>query len=467
MAESYPPSFFDSLLKAVRRLAAETRYASDAVEWLEETFQLGTSGWFSLGPIVPPGSDSYGYASPIRTTLPSHVEYVHASLHCLVPRHVMLVACFVLDDLGSCASEEILRRSFRSYTIERKDSTTIHGPANQKREAVRASRDQQLADLATLLRHEMPGLFASDVRPFPSIEFWTTKERTPFNDDRSEPRSSLHDFIRLLGWVVWTNVWRGPHSLTLREAPLSGDDLDGGSRNLQLVVREDALAASKDFNAYGGPTREAYVNWLDDLIHPLTSISALTETFRFYDSELLASMRHLRDAQETPLRRRVSATAAVQEQLLRHHADVDVVARGVAVWGDHLLPMLKRHTIDFERWSPLPRADALPTESSPHRKRVPGFDWLTRLARRTERAKPPDGVPDPRKRDTWLETQARTIAAQAERVVSGSREITEVVRAMSEMSSAQASLRLQRQVAVLTWVLAAIGVATLMVVIVK
>ena len=43
----------------------------------------------------------------------------------------------------------------------------------------------------------------------------------------------------------------------------------------------------------------------------------------------------------------------------------------------------------------------------------------------------------------------------------GSRELTNVVRAMSETTSAQANLRLQRQLAFLTWVLIALAIVTL------
>ena len=99
LAESYPPSFFDSLIYAVGRLAEDGRHSSGepAAERIEEALRLGSSGWFPLGPVVPPGSPFYAYLPPIRAVLPASAEYAHASVHYRVPSHAVLVMCFVLD----------------------------------------------------------------------------------------------------------------------------------------------------------------------------------------------------------------------------------------------------------------------------------------------------------------------------------------------------------------------------------
>jgi hypothetical protein len=468
MAESYPLSFFDVLLDAVRRLTADGRHVGDPpVERIEESLRLGGSGWFPLGPVVSPGSPLYAHASPIKTALPADVEYAHASVHYLVPSHAVLVVSFVLDDVGSRRVEQTLRATYRSYATERGDWTAVHSPANQKRAAVRVKRGEQLTELTSFFEREAPGLFAGAARPLPSIEFWTTKERTPFEEDREAGRRrSLNDFIQLLGWVAWTNTWRGPDSLTLKEAPLTGDDFWSRAPNLQLVARQADLFAGEDLKMYGGPSREAYVNRLKDSVDPLAAALALTETFRFYDAELVSSRRRLRDAQSRSLRRRVKATVAVQDRLLRQHADVDAIARGVARWKDDLLPLLRHHTVDFEGWLPPALRNAGGGEQLVKRKGGWPRRWLARLKSgvgEPEQLEAKQGRPP---RETWLESQTREILARSEHVVGGSREISDVVRTISETTSAQASLRLQRQIAVLTWALAAIGIATLIVVIV-
>lgn len=464
IAESYPPSFFEALVDAVRRLTVESRRPGGAppAEQLEAALRSGRSGWLPLAPIVSPGSPLYALASPIKVGLPAGVEYGHASLHYLVPSHAALVVCFVLDETASKEVEDALRAAYESYATKRGGWTTIHSPANQKREAVRARRAKQLDDLSTFFQREAPGLFTDGRHVLPSIEFWTTKERTPFDEEgKLRGRESLHDFIQLLGWIAWADVWRGPYNLTLKEASLGADGLWSHAPNLQVAACEAELFPGENLDMYGGRSREGYVNHLRDSLDPLVAALALTETFRFYEEELVASRQRLREAQRRSLRRRVKATVAVQDRLLRHHADVDAVARGVTRWKDDLLPVLRFNTIDFERWLPPSLRDADSAEP-PEGKR----SRLRRLIRRPR--KRDTGAEEKRRprppRESWLEAQAREILERAAHVVGGSREISDVVRTISETTNAQANLRLQLQVAILTWVLAAIGIATLIVV---
>lgn len=467
LAESYPPSFFDSLLNAVARLTRDSRHSSGEppAERIEEALRLGSSGWFPLGRVVPPGSPLYAYLPPMKSALPADAEYAHASIHYLVPSHAIFVMCFVLNENASRRVEDSLRATYQTYTSPRGNWTAIHGPANQKREAIRDTRSQHLAELTTFFGREAPGLFVSDARPLPSIEFWTTKERKPFQEREELPRASLHDFIELLGWVVWTNVWQGPDNLALKQAPLTGDDFWSRAPNLQLVARERDLFAGEKLEAYGGRTREAYLNRLKDSIGPLAATFALSETFRFYEAELVDLRRRLGLAQSRSLRRRVKATGAVQDRLLRQHADVDAISRGVGLWKDDLLRVLRRHTIDFDRWAPPALREEGDDEARGDREPSRLRRRLARL-RGAKKAKSEEPMRRRWPRETWLETQTRGIVTRAEYVVAGSREISDVVRTISETTSAQASLRLQRWVAILTWVLAGIGVATLIVVIV-
>jgi hypothetical protein len=468
MAESYPPSFFDSLLDVVRRLTVdESDFSSyPPVQHLEEALRLGGSGWIPLGPLIPPGSPLFELSRPIETALPSHVAYANASVHYLVPSQAMLVVCFVLDEVGSQCVEKTLRATYRSYTTEHRRWTTTQTPGNQKRAAVRTKRAQQLTELASFFRREAPGLFASDSHLLPSIEFWTTKDRRPFDEDQApHGRPGLNDFISLLGWVPWMDAWPGPDNLVLKQAPVIGDALWSRAPNLQLVAREDDLFAGDDMKMYGGRSREAYVSRLGDGVGPLVAALALTETFRFYEAELVDSRRRLREAQSQSVRRRVKATVAVQDRLLRQQADVQAVARGVARWNDHLLELLGRSSIDFERWMPPSRREQI-KDGRQLGKPVLLPRWLARLAGRageSERAKP-EFRPWPR--ESWLEDQVQEIRMRAEYVVTGAREISDVVRATSETTSTQASLRFQRQVALLTFLLVGLGIATIVVVVI-
>jgi len=181
MAESYPVSFFDVLLQAVRRFTGEGRdvYGVPPAEQLEQGLRMGNSGSFPLGPVVRPGSSLFAYLPPIEAALPSDVEYAHASVHYLVPWHAVLVVCFVLNDVGSVRVERALRANYQTYATEHRKWTSFHGPGNQKREAVRRTRADQLRDLTSFFAREAPGLFASEGELLPSIEFWTTKEVKP------------------------------------------------------------------------------------------------------------------------------------------------------------------------------------------------------------------------------------------------------------------------------------------------
>ena len=304
MAESYPLSFADLLVDSVSQLTRDnpTVIGEAPGVQLEQALRSGRSGWIPLGTFVRPGHHRFVGSSPIEVPLPRDVDYGHGSLHFMLPSHIVLVSCFVLDEPGSRRVERALRANYVSHTVRSGRVLVTKTPANQKRDAVTTTRSQQLSEMAKFFHREAAGLFSNAGRDLPAVEFWTTKQRKPFDDNQ---RRSIHDFIQLLGWVTWIDVWQGPENLTVKEAPVRSDDYWTLPANRQIVAREHEIFPRDDLAMYGGRSNEAFVNRLQDHIAPLVAALAVAETFRFYDSEVVASRRRLRDAQKQALHRRV------------------------------------------------------------------------------------------------------------------------------------------------------------------
>ena len=142
----------------------------------------------------------------------------------MLPSQIVLVSCFLPDEAASRRVDQALRANYVSHTVRSGRGLVRETPANQKRDAVTKTRSRQLSEMAEFFHREAAGLFSSAGRDLPAVEFWTTKQRKPFDDHPVNQQESIHDFIQLLGWVASIDVWRGPENLTLKEAPVRSDD---------------------------------------------------------------------------------------------------------------------------------------------------------------------------------------------------------------------------------------------------
>jgi hypothetical protein len=471
LAESYPAAYSDPLLDKLRLLAGgksgTTARGAEAVAWLEEALRSGGAGWASLGAIVTPGSDLFAHTDPIEIELPPGVRYALGGVHLFVPSHALLVVCFVLDELASKRVENVLRAYYHTYGVPHGRWTTIHGPFNQKCDAVRAERRAQLEELGSFFERHLPGLFSASESfgsTLPSIEFWTTKQVKPFDEDRHPVTlDSMHSFIQTLDWRRSMDAWEAPDGLTLIAASTTGDR-HRNVHSLQLVARECELFASDDLQAWGGRDQDGYINRLSYGVNGLLAVWAFNSTTRFYESEMIALRQRLRLGQRQSPRRRVRGIHEVHEHLLDQRSDVEALARGVARAKDVLLVNFRSRSFDLSRWLP-PHL----REPSDDELRQQPESRLRRLASRLVRRGDDNSIDEGSRRRlrshrySWLEVQALEISERAEELHGTSREIGEIAVAMVEATSAQANLRLQRQIAILTWLLAIVGVVTLVV----
>jgi hypothetical protein len=467
LAESYPASYLESLLGNVRRLAPGTgggfSQSARGVEWLEEALRTGGSGSSNLGPIVPRGSTDFAYAEPIEADLPNGVRYALAELDLFIPSHAVLVICFVLDENSSRRVEETLRADYRTHGVPHGRSISIHGPFDQKTRAARAQRHQKLAELGAFFAHELPGRFcANDAEPatLPSLEFWTTKEIKPFDEEhRDNAWDAMHSFIAAMAWRRSFDSWEVAKNVTLQHAP-AGRERQRDARALQLVARERELFPDDDLQHSGGRTREGYVNRLSDGVNGLLAVWALSCTTQLYESELITLRQRLRQAQREKPRRRVRAIHDVQSQLLAERTDVESLARGIERTQESLLARFRMHSFDLSRWIPPHRragaVDAAAPEVSPRRR-------LVGIFRRTRQPLAPEPTRIVSTPYSWLELQNLGIRERAQNLVDTSRELTEVALAMIETAGVQANLQLQTRIRFLTWVLVILTAATLLV----
>jgi hypothetical protein len=284
--EIYTPSQIDNLLSGLARLdwgRDDLLPDRDVAQWVRRSRESSLGGgWLNVGVITRPGDNRFWNAR--SADLPEHVDYAFGSIFALTSAVTCLVINFVFDEHYANQFELILRRRHQSTIKKAPRGYSIYQPTHLKTDEV-ANLRRQLVDLALeWFRKNVPGLFCSgpaDQKDLPTCEFVTLTRAEPF----PKPEEKA-DYLHVLQLEAGLEAWHFENiaGLKLARRAFAGDDLPF---HTILTVNEHRLR-DQELAAYGGHTRDGYVNWLHHQIPSMFSRLALVALLTRYERDLNA-----------------------------------------------------------------------------------------------------------------------------------------------------------------------------------
>jgi hypothetical protein len=213
----------------------------------------GGSYWRHLGFVKP--REKYPHISGFHLPLPEAIDHVRISLYSPFPALHLLVGCFVISDELCDEPTRLLRERYVSMGQRDGSTTQVFDPEMQKARALRRLRYERKRECSNWLKVVVgaDGLFSGGALQgdrFPAVEFWSTREAAPLDDEMSRAQ---RNYMRILGFDRSFDRWTSPGlpGIVMSEAP--GDspswDRDDPSHSLVLVARERDLYAGVDWDS--------------------------------------------------------------------------------------------------------------------------------------------------------------------------------------------------------------------------
>lgn len=289
-AEFYTPSHVDRLLSGFADLGwskdDDTLPGPNPALWVRQLRETAFgSGWFSLGVICRTGEKTF--ASIDRTApLPPHVSYATGEIFSITSSTTCIVMGFALDEEYSRRMNQALRREHETYLERRRRGYRMHGPASQKKAALRVVR-AHIRELATnWFRAHLPGLFSSGILDgeFPTCEFMTLRVGRPF--PQPEERVEREEYLHLLDVGDDWDAWPCRDTPGLKFAwPVLRDE---ENRFHAIVAAREDDFAEENLRMYGGPGRSSYTAYVDRHLKGLLSRWALLAVLSGFERHLNA-----------------------------------------------------------------------------------------------------------------------------------------------------------------------------------
>ena len=144
-----------------------------------------------------------------RVDLPSSVEYALAHAFRVSPSIVCIAVCFVFNEDVSSSLDGALRRYRESFAEPIDTAFSIFTPEVQKLEDIGSIRSKLSSQSTNWFRDNFPGLFSSGLLGghVPVCEFITLQKARPFpKNEVDDPQAPL--YLRLLGLNTDLYAWR-------------------------------------------------------------------------------------------------------------------------------------------------------------------------------------------------------------------------------------------------------------------
>lgn len=188
MVEVFPPSLSGRLGKALRKLPSGGIYRQPDEDLADEVARarrhpLG-GWWWNLGVY----NNTLGGPRPGtgRIDLPTSVDHLFLTMYLLAPSLACVVGQFVLNDDAASRIDAILRASYDTEALRRRDgSVTPRTPLFAKRELVSAEFDRLHDEGKDFFRSRLPGGFSDGLLDgyVPTCYFMTLDKVRPLTDD--------------------------------------------------------------------------------------------------------------------------------------------------------------------------------------------------------------------------------------------------------------------------------------------
>ena len=457
ISEAYPPSYLDGLVKGLESLGVGGHFGTR--ETAAQYVRLYRSGAYAggsvnLGFFTRRGHGVLG-ADYLETDLPARVERARGWLENVTPSLSVITMQFEIAAGDRALLNGPLRAEYRTRLRRSRHGWVYVDPDTQRREAMRAALGDVTRECASWVRGHFPGAFAAGLldRDYPSCLFMTTRQVIPF--DRP---AKLVKWLWTTGFDASHEAWGSADWTGLR---LRVSDRDGERHQWWLAGRQGDIlsdAGDKLQGAYGGATREGWLNRVND---------EMSMTLMLHATESLLSGMHAAVSQS---RDSMGASATPKWDIRRLDAlrtDITAFVRDVEPVASELSSK-HWHTHERATFRPGPdhiltivRQDRSEVAVPPRRERVAVRHRLRSLLHRSQstltvesaKAEPPP---------TLTKHQADSIRHHAQLLLEAERQHRDALAIVSTLLAAKESFRLERRVFFLTLAFGAIAVIAAM-----
>ena len=212
--EFYTPAHMDNLAKNLLRFnqtSAVQKYDTEHLDaWVKELHRASNGGgWINLGLMERKGERPKFIGATRRVDLPPSVEYALAHAFRVSPSIVCIAVCFVFDEDVSSSLDNALRRYRDSYVEPIDAGFSIFTPEVQKLEDLGSMRSRISVQSTEWFKENFPGLFSSGLLGghVPVCEFITLQKARPFPKGEVDG-SQTPLYLRLLGLSTDWDAWR-------------------------------------------------------------------------------------------------------------------------------------------------------------------------------------------------------------------------------------------------------------------
>ena len=412
--EIYTPAEMDDLRRRLLRFETESRKSMimgrNPRSMLEDLFRSNIGGyWVDLGILVPKGDSRQVWFERREADLPASVSYAKMKVLSISPSIIGVVVCFAFDESFSGRFDEALRMDRISYGVEVQGGIIFHSPENQKRESISGIRDEMSQLATTWFRSTLPGVFSGGLGDgrLPTCELVTLRatEPLPAAGQTTYPEDL---YLNILGLGHDWNTWLDSRVPDLKFSTRVESESGPGFHSV-LAINEQSWAKAA-IAGYGSEPRGSLVNYATQFMPEVVSSWALWALL----VGLTERVNRLRNSTNFRTGRHNSAER-ILERFHEHIADLSYAA---AVSSD------------------------LSQDSFPPR-------YITRITRQFKPA-----IEDWHPPNTNLAaTLGDSIKDQAQRLRVVDQTLLDQLSSLGSTIAARENVRLQKRVAILTWVM--------------
>lgn len=284
--EFYTPSHISNLVGKLRDAGWDEDHNSNPngnpVNWLNglRRFQSESSSIY-LGLLLPPQAGPTLGIFSRTSALPTNIQYANAWMYSVTPSLICIVVCFAYDEQSSNMFERALRTDRHTYATRAGSTTKFHQPWQQKSNEIGNLRAGISSELLSWFSENLPGLFSSGLLDgnIPTCELVTFQKGNPF-PSLSEANGQPPDYLALLGMSHGIEAWSSDNIPGLKFSV-------GKSRSNSLQHHSVLTADVNRLNEFArdvnsGDCRRDRVHAVDSMVWELVAIWAILPMLEGY-----------------------------------------------------------------------------------------------------------------------------------------------------------------------------------------
>ena len=330
--EFYTPAHTDSLVNSFTKLGWDKEESTDGsrnpITWIHGLKRYHRGGaWMNLGLLIPNDAERQILGRHREVPLPPNVEYAQAGIHSLSPSLICIVVCFVFKEEPSGILDEALRADYATYATRTRTGWRYHTPTNQKKDAINQIRTD-LSQLASKwFSQNLPGLFSSGLLEgeLPTCELMVTSTAVPFGPPNKSEKRPL-GYRWLLGIDHSFGIWEYKGDIDLRLSFPSGGE--GNPQYHAILAMKESTLEDYLARVPGIKSVQGFLYRLNLVVPNYLSVWAILPMLEGFTRHI----REIRDSTaQTPTRRRGSVkTLDILGNHLSYSIDIAAVAAELA-----------------------------------------------------------------------------------------------------------------------------------------